>query len=483
MPGGRWRIALAFLALAFVTVFLAPAAAEAACPAGAARLEVGDDLAAAVVAARPGASFCIAAGVHRMQAIDPKRGQKFFGERGAVLNGARRITRFTRRGRVWVAGGQTQQGERLQRQECLPERPRCSHPEAFFIDDVPLLAVANRDALEPGTFYFDYAADEILFLDDPRGRQVEASVSPYAFLGGARDVVVDGLVVEKYSAPIQRGAIGHGVASPGWVVRNNEVRLNYAVGVSVGSGSRIVGNHIHDNGEMGIGCVGDDILIEGNEIAGNGFFAGLDPMWEGGGGKCALTRRLVVRGNYSHDNNAHGFWTDIDNIDTLYEGNRIENNVHGGISHEIGYRAVIRDNRLKGNGFGFAVWLWGGQIQIQNSRDVEVTGNLVDTGGVGNGITLVQQDRGRGRYGRHDTVGNHVHHNRIIARGHEAGVSGAIADAFPATLRHGGNRFEHNVYVVPSGRDDRWAWVDDFYDFETYRRLSGQDATSRLVRP
>ena len=477
LSGGRLLAWVAGFVLAGAT------AGRAECPRDAVWVAVGDDLGAMAAAAKPGTAFCIANGVHRLQQVVPKRGQRFFGQAGAVLNGARLVTRFTRRGRVWVAGGQTQQGERLQRRECLPERPRCSHPEAFFIDDVPLLAVASRGELVPGTFFFDYAADEILFLDDPRGRRVEASVSPYAFLGGARGVVVDGLVVEKYSTPIQRGAIGAGTASPGWTVRDNEVRLNYAVGVVVGSGSRVLGNHIHDNGEMGIGCVGDDILIEDNEIAGNGFFSGLDPLWEGGGGKCALTRRLVVRDNYSHDNNAYGFWTDIDNIDTLYEGNRIEDNVHGGISHEISYRAVIRDNRFEGNGFGVAVWLWGGAIQIQNSRDVEVTGNLVDTGGVGNGITLIQQDRGRGAYGRHDTVGNTVHHNRIVAPGHAAGASGAIADFAPARLAAGGNRFEHNVYVVPSGRDDRWAWVDGFYDWATYRRVSGQDATSRLVRP
>src|SRR6185312_15487892 len=116
-----------------------------------------------------------------------------------------------------------------------------------------------------------------------------------------------------------------------------------------GDSSVIRRNFIHDNGEMGIACVGRDILIAGNEIAGNGFFAGLDPDWEGGGGKCALTDGLVFRGNYSHDNNSYGFWTDIDNINTLYEDNRIEHNANGGISHEISYAATIRNNTLKGN--------------------------------------------------------------------------------------------------------------------------------------
>jgi hypothetical protein len=266
-----------------------------------------------------------------------------------------------------------------------------------------------------------------------------------------------------------------------WTLRNNVVRLNYGVGVSVGSNSRLIGNFIHDNGELGIGCVGDDILIQGNRIARNGFFSGLNPLWEGGGGKCALTRRLTFRGNYSHDNNAYGFWTDIDNIDTLYEDNRIEGNVHGGISHEISYRAVIRNNSFKGNGFGFPVWLWGPAILIQNSREVEVYGNTVNQIGGHNGIALIQQDRGSGAYGPHATKNNYVHHNHIINNAAEQGASGAIADFSPAMMRAGNNRFDFNTYVVRSRHQDSWAWVDDFHDWATYRQKSGQDAHSTIV--
>lgn len=460
---------------------MAAGVAEAACPPGAQPLRPGDDLAARARAAPASTAFCLSAGEYRMQAVRPKRGQQFYGEPGAVLNGSRRLTRFRREGGLWIAGGQTQQGFRHAGEECLPDRPRCSHPEAVFVDDRPLTAVAKRSELRRGTFYFDYPADEIVLHDDPRGRKVEASVSPYAFLGGAPDVVIDGLTIEKYSSPIQAGAVGSNVASRGWTVRGNVVRLNYGLGVTVGTDSRVLDNRIHDNGEMGIGCVGDDILIEDNEISGNGFFAGLDPFWEGGGGKCALTRRLVVRGNHTHHNNAFGFWTDIDNIDTLYEGNRVEWNENGGLSHEISYAAVIRDNTFKGNGRAFDLWLWGGAIQIQNSQGVEVTGNEIEVVGGGNGIALIQQDRGDGAFGPYDTVGNHVHGNRIVVRGDAGGASGAIADHAPGVLRRGGNRFDDNVYVVPDASEDRFAWVDGFYDFKAYRRKSGQEGDSRLL--
>ncbi len=379
---------------------LTVSAAQAACPAGAIQVTPGANLQNIVARAPLGASFCLREGEHRMKSVQPKKNQKFYGQGAAILNGSRLITAFTREGKFWVANNQTQEGFRHAGDQCLPGRPRCDHPEAFYINNRPLLAVASKAEVTPGKFFFDYDANKIYFVDNPTGKKVEASVSPYAFVGGATGVLIQDLTIEKYSSPIQHGAIGYGAPGEEWVVRNNTVRLNSGGGVNVRSNSQVIGNFIHDNGQLGIGCVGNDILIERNHIARNGYFSGLDPLWEGGGGKCALTTRLVFRKNYSHHNNAYGFWTDIDNIDTLYEDNRIEHNVHGGISHEISYRAVIRNNTFIGNGYGFPVWLWGPAILIQNSREVKVYGNTVNQPGGSNGISLIQQNRGSGRLRR-----------------------------------------------------------------------------------
>jgi parallel beta-helix repeat protein len=455
--------------------------AHADCLAGAIDIEPDANIAHIVAHAPKGAAFCIHPGVYRMQAIAPKTGQQFYGLPGAVLNGARLIETFEREGEFWVATGQTQRGYRHGRENCIHTMPRCDRPDAFFIDDQPLLAVAHKEDVVPGRFFFDYPANKIYFVDDPTGKTVEASVSPYAFFGSSDDVLIEGLIVEKYSAPIQSGAVGANGPATHWRVRHNEMRLNYALGVSIGARSRLSDNFIHDNGEMGIGCSGRNILIDGNEIAHNGYFSGLDPFWEGGGGKCAETDGLIVRGNTSHDNNGPGFWTDIDNINTLYEGNRIEHNRNAGISHEISYAAVIRNNTFKNNGFAFDVWLWGGAIQIQNSRDVEVYGNTVDIGKRGNGITVIHQDRGTGKYGQHDAVNNYVHDNHVTMHRGGAGVSGTITDFDPRTLRDGNNRFDHNTYTVPPSDDDHWAWVNDFFGWRDYRRKSGQDAHSDLI--
>jgi hypothetical protein len=448
---------------------------DAACPEGAISIPVGMSLQSAINAAPPGASFCIRAGEHRLQAAIPKDGQGFRGEAGALLNGSRLVTEFSREGRYWVAQGQAQRGEQRPLVICLPGRERCSYPEAFFIDNAPLLHVSRLQDLAPGRFFFDYERSRIYFLDDPRGRKVEASVAPYALRGGARGVVVENLTIEKYAPPVQYGAVGYNIPSPDWIIRNNEIRLNYGLGVSVGSRTRVLDNYIHGNGEMGAGCVGRDILFERNEIASNGYFSGVDPNWEGGGAKCALTRGLVVRGNHLHHNNGYGFWTDIDNVGSLYEGNLVEDNLAGGITHEISFSAVIRHNTFRRNGPAKPAWLWGAAILVQNSRDVEVYGNSVDMTGHGNGISLVQQDRGA-----YVTVNNHVHDNTIVSSTPDQGASGSLADHDLEGLRAGNNRFNGNLYRVRNSGDEHWAWVDGFRNWAEHRRQTGQETGSRV---
>ncbi|MFC7556183.1 right-handed parallel beta-helix repeat-containing protein [Pseudoroseomonas wenyumeiae] len=446
----------------------------ATCPAGAIPVRPGMSLQSAINAAPAGASFCIGAGEHRLQAAIPKDGQRFHGEPGALLNGSRLVTEFSREGRYWVAEGQVQRGEQRPEVICLPGRemllsrgllPRRRGAGAC-------LAPAGCGA---GPLLFDYRNNRVYFRDDPRGRKVEAAVAPYAFRGGARDVLVENLTIEKYAPPVQYGAVGYNRPSPGWIVRNNEIRLNYGLGVSVGSNTQVLENHIHGNGEMGAGCVGRDILFERNEIAFNGYFSGVEPNWEGGGGKCALTQRLVVRGNHLHHNNGYGFWTDIDNTGSLYEDNLVEDNLAGGLTHEISFSAVIRRNTLRRNGPVKPVWLWGAAILVQNSRDVEVYGNSVDMTGRGNGISLVQQDRGA-----YVTVNNHVHGNTLLSATPDHGASGALADHNPEGLRAGNNRFDGNLYRVRNPGDEHWAWVDGFRDWAEHRRRSGQDAGSRV---
>ena len=440
-------------------------------PAGAIILHPGDNISAIVSAAPTGTTFYFEPGVYRGVSLAPKNGQTFIGAEGAILNGSAVLTNWTQSGNLWVIGGQTQQGRVNSSAEFVPGTQRPGNPETVFLDNTPLKPVDALSKVVPGTFYFDYAADQIYIADSPTNRTVEAGKLTDAFHGSATNVTVQNLVIEKYDPQIQDGAIR---GDQGWTIRDNEVRLNYAVGITAHGGSQIIGNYVHDNGQMGLDGYGNNILVQGNELATNGFWSGIDPLWEAGGFKFADTDNLVVRGNYAHDNNGTGLWTDINNIHTLYEDNVVVHNTINGISHEISYDAIIRNNTLIGNGYGDTRgWGWGAEINIQNSQNVQVYGNRVEMTGGGNGIVLIQQNRGSGTFGTYTTTGNQIHDNTIVDHdGH--GSIGGFADYNQSGMLNGGNIWSNNQYFMSDGGGRfQWGGSKTFAQFKAAAHETG----------
>jgi parallel beta-helix repeat protein len=454
-------------------------AAEAACPPDAIALSPGTSIQAAAETAWPGASFCIKAGVHRLQFVAPKAGQKFFGEPGSVLNGARVLTRFERDGNGWVAPGQTQIG--VKHGDCAKTHPACSLSLGFFIDDKPLQQVASKAELAPNRFFFDQAAGRIHFVDDPAGKQVEATVARYAFKSPADNVLIKGLVIEKYYTPAQQGAV-QGKEGKGWRVERTELRFNSGVGVAVGTNGAIVDCRIHNNGQLGATAGGTNILLEGNEIWANNIY-GFDSDWEAGGVKITNSDRVTLRDNLVHHNAGPGLWCDINCRDVMYEGNTVEYNAGPGIFHEISYAAVIRNNTLRENGQAALPWFWGSEIQVAASQDVEVYGNAMTVRPGGRAIMLIDQNRKRETGGYYKTQRNNAHHNEITLLG--AGWTGGVSDARTGAenysiIENGGNRFDHNTYRVMDGVHPQFIWGRAVRDFTGFQG-QGQERNGTLL--
>ncbi len=422
----------------------------------------GETLATEVNAAPEGTAFQLRAGVYRLQQISPKAGQSFTGEPGAVLVGARLLTEWAREGSNWVYAGQVEQGEVRLPGACQDTRPGCALPEELFIDDQVLQRVTTVQGVSPGKWYFDYASDRVYIADDPTGKRVEISVLPWAISSAAPDVTVEGLVVEKYASPAQRGAIGYSGPGSGWVVRGNEVRWNHGAGIRIADRMQVVDNFIHHQGQIGMVGPGSDVLVQGNEIAFNnaaGFGPG--PQSEAGATKFVFTNRLVVRDNYSHHNHGPGFWTDMDNNDCLYEGNRVEDNDWRGIFHEISYACVIRNNVVRNNGHALPAGtplfvLEGAGILVNTSADVEIYGNVVEANR--NGIGAIDSDRGSGSRGPYEVANLWVHDNTIQQR---SGLAAGILGSNPVFLSQG-NRFTGNRYLLGDTalRQFRWLHVN-----------------------
>jgi hypothetical protein len=300
------------------------------------------------------------------------------------------------------------------------------------------------------------------FYGEPGAVMDGQGATAYAFSkGGApypSDVRIQGITIQNYAPAAQLGPVlagGHSAAenTTGWVVEGCEIRNNSTGGVRVGHATRLIRNHIHHNGQIGVVGIGDDILLDGNEIAYNNTRA-FDAGWEGGGTKFVYTNRLTARGNFVHHNDGPGLWTDGDNVNTLYENNRSEDNAANGIFHEIGYAAVIRNNTVARNGFTRGGWLYGAGIMVSSSRDVEIYGNTVTNNA--NGITAVQQNRGSGALGAHVTQNVYVHDNVITMATGRTGVGQDVGDGSVFTSRN--NRFANNTYRLGLGsRYFEWA--------------------------
>lgn len=357
----------------------------------------GESLQAAVDANPPGTTFLIAAGRHRQQTVQPKSGDVFQGQPGAILDGE--------------------------------------------------------------------------------------GVTPHAFDGsnGANQVTIRGLIIENYAPALRSGAIRGSQddkwTTEGWVVENCEVRhsgTSEGGGMGVRLGHRMVvrNNYLHHNDQYGVGGGGDGVLVEGNEIAYNNYRQLNSPGFGAGGTKFVVTRDLVVRGNYVHDNWGNGIWTDIKNRGALVEDNRVEDNAGQGIFHEIGYEIIIRNNVIKRNGHERGRWAYGAGILIGHSTGAEVYGNVLEDNY--NGILGIQQQRED-----HVLDSLWVHDNTVIQRlGKWA--AGVVPGEGNEAVFDRNLRFENNTYVLGPKRE-YFFWLNEPRTEDEWR-MFGQDRGGEFTR-
>jgi hypothetical protein len=350
---------------------------------------------------------------------------------------------------------------------CSKEAPLCGFPEELFWDNVPIPRARSLGETGPGEWYFDYDNKQVYVGSTPTGHQVELATRSFAFRGAAARVTIRGLAIEKYAVSAQSAAVD--AQGRDWTVQSNEIRFNHGWGVRIAPGMKLVANFIHDNGQLGVGGTGDGVVIEDNEVARNNI-ARFESGWEAGGVKIFRSSNLRVVGNYVCENIGSGLWTDTDNSNVSYLNNTVENNWGPGIQHEISFSALIRGNVLRNNGRGGSPWLWGAQILVQNSHDVEVTENQVEVSAKGgNGISVVQQDRGPEYMVRNVEV----HHNDITYWGRN-GMSGAAADFQSGRLFGGNNSFHDNSYHALDPTFPHWAWQDQERNWSAFRSV-GQE--------
>jgi hypothetical protein len=437
----------------------------------------GQDIQAIVARSPEGTRFRFEPGLYRGQTIYPRNGQRFIGQDGVILSGATELTCWTRDRGFWRADDLP--GPLHFHGDCGDGRELCNLREDLFVDGRLYERVGSFAELGPGRWY--YAHRRAYLADDPSRRSVELGTAPLAFGGDAADVVLQDLTIERYASDAQHGAID-ARAARGWRVLGVTARCNHGAGLAFGPGTLVDGGSFSHNGQLGIAGTGASSIVEAVEIAFNNY-AGYNPGWEAGGTKFWQTRGLVVRNCCIHHNAGPGLWADTDNIDTLYDGNQVFMNAKEGIKHEISYAAIIRNNRVTGNATGGRDnWLWGAQILVQNSSNVDVHNNSVELARqFGNGIAVIDQDRGTGAYGPWRAINNSIHHNTIVHCGPN-GQNGVVTDTGDARFwREAGNSFDWNTYVVADGTFEYWRFHDHNQTWSAIKELGYEANGTRVI--
>jgi hypothetical protein len=438
-----------------------------------------DSLKALVESSPEDTTFVLEPGLYRLAGeIRPRTGQSLIGQPGAILSGAIELDVDVLQEEVvgekvlykWpnlnikYRGGP---GSCVWDEDNDPliDKDHCLYTHDLFFNDVVLTRVMTKEEVTRGTFYTDYDGNSgnasVYFWDNPEGQKVELSKTQNAIMGGPGadcfdettqisschdHVTIKGLIIEKFATLAQRGAIqprygnSRGDVGRYWRVEQNEIRWNHGLGVRLGAHSRLLNNNIHHNGNSGAE-VGRHNLFEGNTFSAHNY-AGYKKGWSAGAFKIVGTKYTLIRGNYAHDNDGHGMWTDIDNEHVVYENNISLRNNGDGYKHEISFDCVMRNNRSLNNYHKEGnSWLWGAGILIQNSEGCDVYNNHVEVGAQGNGITIIDQTRtfefSNGVTKTFHGVGNTIHRNTVTH--HFGGRSGT---------QNADNIFDYNVYVA-----------------------------------
>lgn len=481
----------------------------------------------------PGTTFCFASGIYRFaDPIDPKSGQRLIARKpgGAVLDGAVLLQHFQRSGNAYVARGRLERSGPSGR-NCVDPASLCDTRQDVFWDFKPLVRVTSRAQVAAGTYYEDFAANQVWVGKNPLGHLVEQAYAPALIWSQNGGIVVDGFAVQFAASQAQQGAIqSYGYSGTGWTIRGNLVRFNHAAGIASvpqrgnSNGTLIDGNVIDGNGQEGIAAVGDSLTVRRNQIAFNNR-DNYSCWWECGGAKFAggpgyESRDLTVEDNDVHDNNGPGFWNDINSYNMLYRNNRVVRNVqtHGpygysvgaGIFVEISDRAVIERNQVADNGPApsknqAATFYLGGQIEVSASANVTVRDNRVSGAA---GIGMLQQARsdscvfGTGRKAQYPDgtpVCPHVYRGKPIHWAHDNAFTGnTIAEtAMPGYAEVAGldcdlhddnaafapanaNVYANNAYRLRNRAGTYFSWRNTLLDAAAWQ-AAGQDTGSSFA--
>ncbi len=137
-----------------------------------------------------------------------------------------------------------------------PNYPMAAHPDQVWINGVAQRQVRSKTKVVPGTFFVDYAADQLWLGSSPQGKEVRASDLVRALMIRSAGSVVRGLGIRRFAPSVpDMGAVT--VENNNVLIENVSITDSATTGLHVGSGATtsgvVVRNvHVARSGMLGI---------------------------------------------------------------------------------------------------------------------------------------------------------------------------------------------------------------------------------------
>ena len=434
-----------------------------------------DDVASVVASQPAGVTFCLSPGRYRVaEPIRPRDGDTIWGQPGTQLDGSLPVTDWHRDTYGWRSDVRLNTSAHRVGVCADAVRNPCQRAEQVFRDERPLVRVTALPDLRRGTFFVDYDAKAVYVADNPAGSRIDLASAETAIGSASRDVTVRDLEVEKFATPAQQGAIM--VAGAGWTISACNVHGNHGAGVYVGGDhARVVGNTLHDNGQLGgASHRARDLTVLENYLSRNNTDGFLVNDWEAGGWKATGTEGIFGR-NQVRDNASVGLWFDLHSDGIRASGNTVIGNAADGIRFEISSHGQILWNVVRRNGWrsgagGGPGLFYGAGITINTSTDVLVCCNSVDDNV--NGVSLQARDR-QGSLARGCQLARvAVRGNRVSLGGGDNGLVQDVGD--PSCFTTSGNVFENNRYRMDHADRAAFAWFGRYLTLREWHDRYGQ---------
>ncbi|MGH9553465.1 MAG: right-handed parallel beta-helix repeat-containing protein, partial [Terriglobales bacterium] len=265
----------------------------------------------------------------------------------------------------------------------------------------------------PGDYHEQIDINKSVTLLGETGATIDGAGLKHWIMGQhASDVTIKGFKFTNCDSPDYQGGIQIDNGK-NWTIEGNDISGAHGAGVGASSSSdiKVIGNHLHDNGQEGFmfGRV-TNLDIEENEVDHNNT-RHFDTSAEAGAGKFSNCDNSTFANNIVHDNIGNGIWGDINDNNSLLYHNWSYGNTQSGIVYEISHNAKILDNAVWDNGTqmkGLKQGIGAG-IYVNESSDTLVQGNTLVNNG--NGISVLQSNRGPQWNNVH---GDHIIGNTVI---------------------------------------------------------------------